>query len=117
MAIDGAGGVLRYWEQWLATQPQLSQMALEFLSAPGQDSPVAPPILSYPYPAASSVDAKHAFSGGRLQVNHLQHGMSSQTFKAQVALGSWIGSPIFPSTDPFITIIEDRMRRERKMKD
>ncbi|KAG1737251.1 hypothetical protein EDB19DRAFT_1719299 [Suillus lakei] len=34
---------------------------------------------------ASSVDAKRAFSGGHLQVNHLQHGISSQTFKAQVA--------------------------------
>jgi len=28
---------------------------------------------------ASSVDAERAFSGGRLQVNHLQHGISSQT--------------------------------------
>jgi len=42
--------------------------------------------------------------------------MSSQTFKAQVALGSWIGSPILPSADPFIAIVEERMRRERKPK-
>ncbi|KAG1736564.1 hypothetical protein EDB19DRAFT_1853484 [Suillus lakei] len=38
---------------------------------------------------ASSVDAERAFSGGRLQVNRLQHGISSQTFKAPVAIGSW----------------------------
>ena len=78
-----------------------------------------PPVCSLfflTHRAASSVDAERAFSGGRLQVNHLQHGMSSQTFKAQVALGSWIGSPIFPSTDPFIAIIEEGMRRERKPK-
>ena len=37
---------------------------------------------------ASSVDAERAFSGGRLQVNHLQHQLSSQSFKAQVAVGS-----------------------------
>ncbi|KAJ7772776.1 hypothetical protein B0H14DRAFT_2402094, partial [Mycena olivaceomarginata] len=36
---------------------------------------------------ASSVDAERAFSGGRLQVNHLQHQTSSQAFKAPVALG------------------------------
>lgn len=45
---------------------------------------------------ASSVDAERAFSGGRLQVNHLQHGISSQTFKARVALGSWVDTPLFP---------------------
>ena len=72
--------------------------------------------LTFPL-AASSVDAERAFSGGHLQVNHLQHGMSSQTFKAQVALGSWVGSPIFPSTDPFVAIVEDRMRCARKPKD
>ena len=43
--------------------------------------------------------------------------MSSQMFKAQVTLGSWIGSPIFPSVDLFIAIIEDRMRWDRKHKD
>ena len=64
---------------------------------------------------ASSVDAERAFSGGRLQVNHLQHGMSSQTFKAQMAIGSWIGPPIFPSIDPFISIIEDKMNRKKKV--
>ena len=37
--------------------------------------------------------------------------------KAQVALSSWIGSPIFPSVDPFIAIIDDGMRRGRKHKD
>ena len=34
--IDSAGGILCYWEQRLSTQPQLAQMALDFLSAPGQ---------------------------------------------------------------------------------
>ena len=34
--IDDAGGVLCYWEQELKTRPQLAQMALDFLSAPGE---------------------------------------------------------------------------------
>ena len=114
--IDDAGGILRYWEQRLEAQPQLARMALDFLSAPGQASPARCLLLLTFSPAASSVDAERAFSGGRLQVNHLQHGMSSQTFKAQVALGSWVGSPVFPSTDPFVAIIEDGMRHARKPK-
>ncbi|KIM50817.1 hypothetical protein SCLCIDRAFT_144600, partial [Scleroderma citrinum Foug A] len=44
----------------------LAQMALDFLSTP-----------------ASSIDAERAFSGGCLQVNHLQHQMTSQSFKAK----------------------------------
>lgn len=58
------------------------------------------------WPSASSVDAERAFSGGRLQVNHLQHGMSSQTFKAQMAVGSWVRSDIFPTLEPFAKVIE-----------
>ncbi|KIM55218.1 hypothetical protein SCLCIDRAFT_1221362 [Scleroderma citrinum Foug A] len=42
----------------------------------------------------TSVDAERVFSGGRLQVNHLQHQMSSQSFKAQVAVGSWYDTPL-----------------------
>ncbi|KAG2053088.1 hypothetical protein BDR06DRAFT_886591 [Suillus hirtellus] len=44
--------------------------------------------------SASLVDAEQAFSGGCLQVNHLQHGVSSQTFKTQMAVGSWYNTPL-----------------------
>ncbi|KAF8984859.1 hypothetical protein BDQ17DRAFT_1260506 [Cyathus striatus] len=52
-------------------------MGLDFCSAP-----------------TSSVDCKRAFSSGHLQINHLQHNMSSQTFKAQMAVGSWAKTPL-----------------------
>ena len=45
---------------------------------------------------ASPVDAERAFSCGRLQVNHLQHGISSQSFKAKLAVGSWSRTPLLP---------------------
>ncbi|KAG2353393.1 hypothetical protein BDR07DRAFT_1283007 [Suillus spraguei] len=67
-------------------------MALDFLSAP-----------------ASSVDAEQAFSGGRLQVNHLQHGISSQTFKAQVSVGSWFNTPLMPDLGAATTIMHKKI--------
>lgn len=67
-------------------------------------------------PSASSVDAERAFSGGRLQVNHLQHGTNSQTFRAQMAVGSWVGSDIFPTLEPFEKIIESVSSRSGKVK-
>ena len=36
-------------------------------------------------------------------------------FKAQMAVGSWIGPPIFPSINPFVSIIENKMNREKKV--
>ncbi|KAJ6632378.1 hypothetical protein B0H10DRAFT_1640554, partial [Mycena sp. CBHHK59/15] len=62
---------------------------------------------------ASSVDAEHAFSGGRLQVNHLQHQTSMQTFKARVALGSWIGTPLMPGTSEAAAIMEKKLKPKK----
>jgi hypothetical protein len=62
---------------------------------------------------ASSVDAERAFSVGRLEVNHLQHSTSPQTFKAQVAVGSWAKTPLYPGLSETIKIVEKQMRGEQ----
>ncbi|KAG2126624.1 uncharacterized protein EDB93DRAFT_1070637, partial [Suillus bovinus] len=67
-------------------------MALDFLSAP-----------------ASLVDAEWAFSGGRLQVNHLQHGVSSQTFRAQMAVRSWYKTPLMNDLSAVTSIMRMKM--------
>ncbi|KAJ7686613.1 hypothetical protein B0H14DRAFT_2224941, partial [Mycena olivaceomarginata] len=51
----------------------------------------------------SSVDAERAFSGGRLQV--LRSSSASNKFKARVALGSWIGTPLMPTSDVAVKIL------------
>ena len=62
---------------------------------------------------ASSVDAECAFSVGRLEVYHLQHSTSPQTFKAQVAVGSWAKTPLYPGLSETIKIVEKQMRGEQ----
>ncbi|KAF8574061.1 hypothetical protein K439DRAFT_1254764, partial [Ramaria rubella] len=57
---------------------------------------------------ASSVDAEHAFSKGRLAANHLQHNTSCQTFRAKVALGSWIDTPLWLSLSDITKVLEPR---------
>ncbi|KAF5311813.1 hypothetical protein D9619_002319 [Psilocybe cf. subviscida] len=59
--------------------------------------------------AASSVDAERAFSSGRRQVNFMQHNMSSQTFKAQMAVGSWANSPLYPGLDTITNMISKQV--------
>ncbi|KAF9522260.1 hypothetical protein CPB83DRAFT_777341 [Crepidotus variabilis] len=61
---------------------------------------------------ATSVDAERAFSAGRRQVNFLQHNKSSQTFKAQMALGSWARSPLYPGIESVSQMVQGRMGRE-----
>ncbi|KIJ90963.1 hypothetical protein K443DRAFT_115827, partial [Laccaria amethystina LaAM-08-1] len=58
---------------------------------------------------ATSVDAEQAFSTGRPQINFSQHNINSQTFRAEMALGSWIKSSLYPGLDKVIQIIEKKM--------
>ncbi|KIK94752.1 hypothetical protein PAXRUDRAFT_142211 [Paxillus rubicundulus Ve08.2h10] len=70
-------------------------MALDYCSAP-----------------ASSTDTERAFSDGRRELNFMQHNTSSQTFKAEMAVGSWDGTPLFPDIRRAVQIIEDKSRRD-----
>ncbi|KDQ13377.1 hypothetical protein BOTBODRAFT_90698, partial [Botryobasidium botryosum FD-172 SS1] len=54
---------------------------------------------------ASSVDAEWSFSDGRNMVSHLQHNMSANAFKAQMAVGSWAGTPLLPKLPEITAII------------
>ncbi|KIJ57611.1 hypothetical protein HYDPIDRAFT_104057 [Hydnomerulius pinastri MD-312] len=71
-------------------------MALDYCSAP-----------------ASSTDTECAFSDGRRELNFMQHNTSSQTFKSEMAVGSWEGTPLFQDTHRAVQIIEDKSRREK----
>jgi hypothetical protein len=57
------------------------------------------------------MDAEQAFSAGWQDVNHMQHKMSSQTFKARMAVGLWDGTPLFSDFHPAINIVEKKMDR------
>lgn len=61
--------------------------------------------------AAASTDAERAFSKGRREVNFMQHNMSSQTFKSEMAVGSWDGTPLMPDIRGAIAIMERKMSR------
>ncbi|KIJ58080.1 hypothetical protein HYDPIDRAFT_103309, partial [Hydnomerulius pinastri MD-312] len=60
---------------------------------------------------ASSTDTERAFSDGHREVNFMQHNTSSQTFKSEMAVGSWDGTPLFPDIRRAVQIIENKSRR------
>jgi len=93
--VQSYGGLLKYWHIIEGTTPSVARMVTDFCSGP-----------------ASLVDAERAFSNGRRAVNFMQHNMSSATFRAQMAVGSWLGTPLFPSVQQAVGIIEKQMARD-----
>lgn len=59
--------------------------------------------------ATALTDTEHAFSEGHQEVNFMQHNMSSQTFKAEMAVGSWDGTLLMPDISDAICIMEKHM--------
>ena len=57
-----------------------------------------------------STDAERTFSKGRCEVNFMQHNMSSQTFKAEMAVGSWDGTPLMPNISEAISVMEKHIQ-------
>ena len=51
-------------------------------------------------------------SEGHWEVNFMQHNMSSQTFKAEMAAGSWDGTPLFPDLQAAFSIMEKKMSQQ-----
>jgi len=40
----------------------------------------------------------------------MQHNMSSQTFKAEMAVGSWDGTPLMPNISEAISVMEKHIQ-------
>jgi hypothetical protein len=104
---------VQYWSAKLDTNPRLARMALDYLTAPGvyryQPFLLLKSLTCLCIYPATSVDAERAFSAGRLTINHLQHNMSSETFEAKMAVGSWYGTPLLPSLSDAAAIIRESM--------
>jgi len=87
---------MQLWHNAASTRPCLSRMGSDYCSAPGRFrfSEYFVSGINLCQFLATSVDAERAFSTGRRQVNFLQTNMSSQTFKAKMAVNSWASSEV-----------------------
>jgi hypothetical protein len=90
-------------------------MAQAYCSAPGWIPQLYRSSSNFFFVYSTSVDAEHAFSTGRCHVNHMQHNMSSQTFKAWVALDSWAKSPIFPKFSDIAEMVASHMGQDEEI--
>lgn len=88
-----------FWRTELAAgrQPQLSQMALDYLTAP---CTCYSPFLNCHYLnlniIGTSVDVERAFSRGRRAISLYRHSLSEETARASIIFGSWVAANIVP---------------------
>ena len=111
--LKSIGGSIAYWHTQEAAMPSLSRMGSEYCSAPGmlymlhlKDTPLISPSIQ-----AASVDSERSFSDARRKLGFMQYNTSNQTFKSSVAVGSWDGTPLFPTLASAIQIIQKSMER------
>ena len=83
--------VLLWWTEHKATYPNLSRMALDYLSIPGM-YPFTSEIDRHAdtcFATATSTDVERVFSQGRLLLSHIRNHLLSQSIRALMCLGSW----------------------------
>lgn len=83
--------VLLWWTEHKATYPNLSRMALDYLSIPGM-YPFTSEIDRHAdtcFATATSTDVERVFSQGRLLLSHIRNRLLSQSIQALMCLGSW----------------------------
>ena len=82
---------LAWWHARRGMYPQLSRMALNYLSIPGKS------ILKFRQASidrlniftATSIDVERLFSRGRLLLSHVRSCLSAQSTRALLCLGMW----------------------------
>ena len=83
--------VLLWWTEHKATYPNLSRMALDYLSIPGM-YPFTSEIDRHAdtcFATATSTDVEWVFSQGILLLSHIRNRLLSQSIRALMCLGSW----------------------------
>jgi hypothetical protein len=86
--VEDVKDPLAWWSKNRVLYPRLSQMALDYLSIPGMCI-MTSPIVDLATPTATSVDVERVFSKGRLVLSHVRNGLSVQSTRALMCLGTW----------------------------
>ena len=109
-----ASGPMKHWYNLESVMSDVFHMVSDFLSAPGVNCRPTYADLYWPFllHVAASTDTERAFSKRWQQVNFMQHGLLSQTFKLEMTVSSqWDNTPLFPSISDVVKIIQQATHR------
>ena len=80
---------LAWWAERKDAYPQLSRMALDYLTIPGECIIYIPSHILNILSIATSTDVERIFSRGRLLLSHVRNRLSVQSTRALMCLGTW----------------------------
>ena len=112
---------LAYWHarREAGDCPELAQMALDYLSAPGEYISLYHNRIrtDYSTPLATSVDVERAFSAGRRTVSLYRHSLSCKTIQASILFGNRCKEGLVNDAELVEMLFEQRTRGGRPQQD
>jgi hypothetical protein len=80
---------IKWWREKQGTYPQLSRMALDYLTIPGMYLFFSFVPILLAHHTATSIDVERLFSRGRLVLSHTRSRLSVASTRSLLCLGSW----------------------------
>lgn len=99
--VEDVEDVLLWWYEHRSMYPQLSHMAMDYLTIPGKSiiGSVVCSVCLLLLRSATSVDVERTFSCGRLLLSHVRSHLSAQTTRAILCLGIWSSMGLVKDND------------------
>lgn len=99
LPVEKAPDPLKWWHNHRRVYPNLSRMALDYLSIPGESDIATSGQCADLYVPATSTAVERVFSQGRQLLHFTRNTLSTASIRAFLCLGSWCRSDIISSQD------------------
>lgn len=108
---------ITYWSGMLAVNHPLAQMALDYLSIPGEFviyNTLSMIMTDTTLFVATSTDVERAFSRGGLTVSKLRHSLSDKSVRSATVLGAWCEKKGLVPISDITEVFRNKKRRTKK---
>src|SRR5271154_1440235 len=99
LPVEKASDPLKWWHNHHRAYPNLSRMALDYLSIPGESNIVVFGQRADLYMPATSTTVERVFSQGCQLLHFTRNTLSTASIRAFLCLGSWCRSDLIGSQD------------------
>ena len=111
--VESVGDPLKWWNDKRRVYPNLSSMALDYLSIPRKHLSIVEPHCKLTGHLATSTIVERVFSQGRHVLHFTQNRLSPSVIRAHLCLGSWARHGLVTTSD-ITRAIQSETKRKRE---
>ena len=112
--VESVREPLKWWTHKRALYPNLSRMALDYLSIPGMYIPQHQWCTLTTLSTATSTAVERVFFQGRHLLSHTRNRLSGSSIRAHLCLGSWARNDLTQMSDLIAAVKgDDKKKRKR----